>query len=120
MGVVPEEAGVVLRPGLDTLKTGQVTLGYDEIGGLKWEEKRDTIDASRNRILNRMESLGIRTGVKINEYALFWMSRRYDKKTVRQYLINDGAVAELRPNQANLLPGGQQGRVTKSSTALEG
>ena len=46
MGVDEAATGITLRPGLDKLKSGQTTLGYDEIGGLTWEVKRDTIDAS--------------------------------------------------------------------------
>lgn len=109
MGVEPEQANIVLRPGLDRLKTGQVTLGYDEIGGLKWEEKRDRIDASRNRILARMEALEIRTLDKINEYDLFWMSRRFDKPTVTRFLLQIPRNPVGRRNQAALLPGGQRG-----------
>ncbi len=120
MGVEPEKAGIVLRPGLDRLKTGQATLGYDEIGGMKWEEKRDTIDASRNRILARMEELHIRTLDKINEYDLFWMSRRFDKATVTRFLLEVPNRPVGRRNQAALLPGGQRGlanaRVPSSSS----
>ncbi|MRG92847.1 B12-binding domain-containing radical SAM protein [Polyangium spumosum] len=111
MGVDPEKAGIVLRPAFDRLKTGQVTLAYDEIGGLKWEDKRDVIDASRNRILVRMEELGIRTLDKINEYDLFWMSRRYDKATVTKYLLEVPPRPVGRRNQAPVAPGGQRGRV---------
>ncbi|MDI1443802.1 radical SAM protein [Polyangium sp. 6x1] len=111
MGVVPEDAGIVLRPDFDRLKTGQVTLAYDEIGGLKWEDKRDVIDASRNRILSRMGELGIRTLDKINEYDLFWMSRRYDKATVTKYLLEIPPRPVGRRNQAAMAPGGQRGRV---------
>jgi len=116
MGVEPEKAGIVLRPGLDRLKTGQATLAYDEIGGLKWEDKRETIDASRSRILARMEELGIRTLDKINEYDLFWLSRRYDKETVTRYLLEVPPSPVGRRNQANLPPGGQRGRVDAQPT----
>lgn len=110
MGVEPEEAGIILRPGLDRLKTGQATLAYDEIDGLKWEKKRDMIDASRKRILARMEELEIRTLDKINEYDLFWMSRRFDKATVTRYLLQMPRRPPVgRRNQAALLPGGQRG-----------
>lgn len=109
MGVEPEKAGIVLREGLDRLKTGQATLAYDEIGGLKWEEKRDRIDASRNRILTRMNDLHIRTLDKINEYDLFWMSRRFDKATVTRFLLQIPRKPVGRRNQAALLPGGQRG-----------
>lgn len=113
MGVDAAKAGVVLRPGLDSLKSGQTTLGYDEIGGLTWEVKRDTIDASRTRILASMEAVGIRTFDKINEYALFWLSRRFDKATVTRYLLGVPSPESLegRVNQASLPPGGQRGRV---------
>ncbi len=111
MGVEPEKAGIVLRPGLDRLKSGQTTLAYDEIGGLPWEQKRDTIDASRNRILARMEALQIRTLDKINEYDLFWMSRRFDKATVTRFLLQVTRPPVGRRNQAALLPGGQRGSV---------
>ncbi len=113
MGVEAEKAGIVLRPGFDRLKTGQVTLAYDEIGGMKWEDKRDTIDASRNRILARMEELGIRTLDKINEYDLFWMSRRYDKATVTRYLLEVPPRPVGRRNQAAMPPGGQRGRADR-------
>jgi hypothetical protein len=109
MGVEPEEAGIVLRPGLDRLKTGQATLAYDEIGGMRWEEKRDKIDASRNRILARMNDLQIRTLDKINEYDLFWMSRLFDKPTVTRFLLEVPRMPTGRRNQAALLPGGQRG-----------
>lgn len=109
MGVEPEKAGIVLREGLDRLKTGQATLAYDEIGGLKWEEKRDRIDASRNRILARMNDLHIRTLDKINEYDLFWMSRRFDKATVTRFLLQIPRSPIGRRNQAALLPGGRRG-----------
>lgn len=115
MGVEAEKAGIVLRPGFDKLKTGQLTLAYDEIGGLKWEDKRETIDASRNRILARMESLQIRTLDKINEYDLYWMSRRYDKATVTRYLLEVPPRPAGKRNQAALLPGGQKGRVDARS-----
>ncbi|MBK9266024.1 MAG: radical SAM protein [Polyangiaceae bacterium] len=108
MGVVPEDAGIVLRPGLDRLKTGQATLAYDEIGGMLWEEKRDKIDASRNRILARMNDLHIRTLDKINEYDLFWLSRKYDKATVTRFLLEVPRRPIGRRNQAALLPGGQR------------
>ena len=111
MGVEPEKAGIVVREGLDRLKTGQTTLAYDEIGGLKWEEKRDRIDASRNRILARMNDLHIRTLDKINEYDLFWMSRRFDKATVTRFLLQIPRNPVGRRNQAALLPGGQRGLV---------
>ncbi|UQA60192.1 B12-binding domain-containing radical SAM protein [Polyangium aurulentum] len=111
MGVDPAQAGITLRPELDRLKTGQVTLAYDEIGGMRWEDKRDAIDASRNRILARMEDLGIRTLDKINEYDLFWMSRRFDKATVTRYLLEAPPRPASRKNQGPLPPGGQRGRV---------
>ncbi len=112
MGVQPELEGIALRPDLDRLKTGQLTMAYDEVGGLKWEEKRDTIDASRNRILGRIEELGIRTIDKVNEYDLFWLSRRFDKATVTRYLLADptGATGPF-PNCADLQPGGKRGTV---------
>lgn len=109
MGVDAEDAGIVLRPGLDRLKTGQATLAYDEIGGMKWEQKRDMIDASRNRILGRMNDLHIRTLDKINEYDLFWMSRQFDKATVTRFLLQVPRRPVGRRNQAALLPGGQRG-----------
>jgi radical SAM superfamily enzyme YgiQ (UPF0313 family) len=109
MGVEAEAAGIVLRPSLDRLKTGQATLAYDEIGGMKWEEKRDMIDASRNRILARMNDLHIRTLDKINEYDLFWMSRQFDKATVTRFLLQVPPRPVGRRNQAALLPGGQRG-----------
>jgi len=109
MGVDAADAGIVLRPGLDRLKTGQATLAYDEIGGMQWEQKRDMIDASRNRILGRMNDLHIRTLDKINEYDLFWMSRRFDKATVTRFLLQVPRQPVGRRNQAALLPGGQRG-----------
>ena len=110
MGVQPELEGIALRPDLDRLKTGQLTMAYDEVGGLKWEEKRDTIDASRNRILGRIEELGIRTIDKVNEYDLFWLSRRFDKATVTRYLLTDRVEATgPYPNCADLQPGGKRG-----------
>ncbi len=112
MGVDAEDAGIVLRPGLDRLKTGQSTLAYDEIGGMKWEQKRDMIDASRNRILRRMNDLHIRTLDKINEYDLFWMSRQFDKATVTRFLLEVPQRPVGRRNQAALLPGGQRGLAT--------
>ncbi|MCC6644655.1 MAG: radical SAM protein [Polyangiaceae bacterium] len=112
MGVDEAEAGVRVRPGLDRLRSGQTTLAYDEIGGLPWEEKRDVIDSSRARILSAMEGAGIRTLDKINEHGLFWMSRRFDKATVKRYLLDaPPSPAAPRPNQAPLPPGGQRGRV---------
>lgn len=112
MGVDPDKEGIVLREGLDRLKTGQYTLAYDEIGGKRWEDKRDSIDASRNRILGRIEELGIRTIDKIDEYDLFWLSRTYrDKAMTSRYLLRVPRPEVSRVNQAALLPGGQQGRV---------
>ena len=120
MGVDDEKARIVLRPGIDRLKTGQTTLAYDEMGGMRWEDKRDMIDAARNRILTRMHELCIRTLDKINEYDLFWMSRRYDKATVTRFLLELPRKPVVRPNQAALPPGGQRGvvdaRVVRSST----
>lgn len=110
MGVDPARENIVVRDGLDRLKTGQTTMAYDEIGGLRWEEKRDKIDASRNRILRRIEELGIRTIDKIDEHDLFWISRTYrDKALTRRYLLRD---PDPRANERALLPpGGQRGRV---------
>ncbi|MBZ0118992.1 MAG: B12-binding domain-containing radical SAM protein, partial [Sandaracinaceae bacterium] len=110
MGVDPAKEGIVVRDGLDRLKTGQATLAYDEVGGLRWEQKRDAIDASRNRILGRIEELGIRTIDKIDEHDLFWLSRlTRDKATVRKYILrNPDTDAARRPA---LRPGGQRGRV---------
>jgi hypothetical protein len=117
MGVDPVAEGIVLRPGLDRLKTGQVTLAYDEVGGLPWDEKKEVIDASRNRILARIEELGIRTIDKINEYDLFYLSRRFrDKATVTRYLLAEPTPRERLPNTAVLPPGGQRGRVVLAAS----
>jgi radical SAM superfamily enzyme YgiQ (UPF0313 family) len=113
MGVDPDHERIVLREGLDRLKTGQMTMAYDEIGGLRWEEKKDAIDASRNRILARIGELGIRTIDKIDEHDLFWLSRRTrDKSIVRALVLADAPQREtVVPNRAPLPPGGQRGRV---------
>lgn len=114
MGVDPEREGIVLRDDLDRLKTGQTTLAYDEIGGLRWEDKREKIDASRNRILARIEELGIRTIDKIDEYDLFWLSRAHrDKAFTTRYLLRVPRAEVSRINQASLMPGGQSGRVVE-------
>ncbi len=118
MGVDAADAGIVLRPGLDRLKTGQATLAYDEIDGMKWEQKRDMIDASRNRILGRMADLHIRTLDKINEYDLFWLSRRFDKATVTRFLLQVPRRPVGRRNQAALLPGGQRGSATARADVM--
>lgn len=110
MGVDPEKEGIRLRGGLDRLKTGQMTVAYDEVGGLAWEDKREAIDGARNRILERIESLGIRTVDKINEYDLFWLSRRFPKDVVKRYLLAPPEPRQ-RANSAPLPPGGQRGRV---------
>jgi radical SAM superfamily enzyme YgiQ (UPF0313 family) len=119
MGVDPEQEKIALRPGFDRLHTGQLTLAYDEIDGLPWEEKKEAIDASRNRILARIESLGIRTLDKINEYDLFWLSRRFrDKATVVRYLLDapEPTTEETAfPNSGDLPPGGQRGSVVIGS-----
>jgi hypothetical protein len=113
MGVDPAAERIVLREQADRLKTGQLTLAYDEIGGLKWEEKRDTIDRSRNRILERIEQLGIRTLDKVNEYDLFWLSRRFrDKARVTKYLLAPPQGDRTLPNQRPLPPGGRRGEVS--------
>ncbi len=112
MGVDPEREGIVLRPRPDHLKTGQATLAYDEIGGLRWEEKREQIHASRSRILRRIEELSIRTIDKIDEYDLFWLSRTFrDKAVTARYLLRVPRPEVSRVNQAALLPGGQRGLV---------
>ncbi|MBK7859942.1 MAG: radical SAM protein [Archangiaceae bacterium] len=112
MGVEAASEQIVLRSEPDRLKGGQLTLAYDEIGGLKWEEKRDTIDRSRTRILDRIEQLGIRTLDKVNEYDLFWLSRRFrDKATVVKYLLAPPESFRTLPNQRPLPPAGVRGQV---------
>lgn len=109
MGVDPAREGIILRGGLDRLKTGQSTLAYDEVGGLSWEAKRESIDRSRSRILARIEALGIRTVDKIDEHDLFWLSRTFrDKALTRRHLLREPAPTR----RAALPPGGQRGRVT--------
>ena len=116
MGVDPEAEGIVLRESHDRLRTGQATLAYDEIGGLRWEEKRDRIDASRNRILARIEELGIRTIDKIDEYDLFWLSRTFrDKAITTRYVLQVPSPETARVNRAALLPGGVSGRTDARS-----
>jgi hypothetical protein len=122
MGIDPVAERIAIRTdyprGLDRLKTGQHTIAYDELGGRRWEEKREAIDASRNRILARIEALGIRTVDKIDEHDLFWLSRRTrDKRVVRRLVLGDppSGPRDAAPTPANrgwLPPGGQQGRVT--------
>lgn len=60
------------------------------------------LDNSRNRILKRMEDLEIRTFDKINEYDLFWLSRRFNKATVTKYLLQMPPEPSQRKNQAVL------------------
>lgn len=110
MGVEPARENIVIREGFDRLKTGQLTLAYDEIGGLCWEEKRDIIHASRERILTRIEELGIRTIDKVDEHDLFWISRAFgDKAITRRHVLRTPEPAAFE--RAVLPPGGQRGRV---------
>jgi hypothetical protein len=110
MGVDPEREGIVLREGFDRLRTGQLTLAYDEIGGLRWEEKRELIHASRERILGRIEALGIRTIDKVDEHDLFWISRAFgDKAITRRHVLRPPEASAFE--RAALAPGGQRGRV---------
>ncbi|MCB9593111.1 MAG: B12-binding domain-containing radical SAM protein [Sandaracinaceae bacterium] len=112
MGVDPEVEGITLRGGVDRLKTGQVTLPYDEIGGLPWEAKRESIDASRNRILDAIGRHEIRTIDKIDEYDLFWLARTFrDRARLARYVLRVPPAEASRPNQAALMPGGATGRV---------
>ena len=90
MGLDPVEAGIVLREGTSRLKTGQQTLAYDEMGGLRWEEKREAIDETRNEILRRMVELGICVDALICEHDLFYLSRRFGKAQVKQWLVGQG------------------------------
>lgn len=112
MGVDPEAEGIAIREGVDRLKTGQVTLTYDEVGGLPWEAKREAIDASRNRILAAIEGHGIRTIDKIDEYDLFWLARTLrDPQITARYVLRVPPPEASRINQAALLPGGATGRI---------
>ncbi|MBX3273986.1 MAG: radical SAM protein [Sandaracinaceae bacterium] len=112
MGVSPEEEGIVVREGLDRLRSGQVTLMYDEIGGLPWEAKRDAIDASRQRILRAIEGHSIRTIDKVDEHDLFWLGRAFsDPAITARYVLRVPPSDASRPNQAPLPPGGVTGRV---------
>lgn len=112
MGVDAEAEGIVIRDGVDRLKTGQVTLMYDEVGGLRWEDKRAQIDASRNRILAAIEAQGIRTIDKIDEYDLFYLARTFrDPAITARYVLRVPPPEASRINQAALLPGGATGRV---------
>ena len=112
MGVDPEAEGIRVREGLGRLETGQATLMYDEIGGLPWEEKRQRIDDSRNRILAAIEELGIRTIDKVDEYDLFWLARTFrDPAVTARYVLRVPPAEAARVNQAALLPGGSTGRV---------
>jgi len=81
------ETGITLRGSTDRLVTGQLTLAYDEIGGSRWEQKRLAIEATRLRILERIEALGIRTEERIREHDLFYLGRRFDKARVKRYLL---------------------------------
>ncbi|MCA9605456.1 MAG: B12-binding domain-containing radical SAM protein, partial [Myxococcales bacterium] len=112
MGVDADAEGITVREGVDRLKTGQVTLMYDEIGGLPWEQKREQIDGSRNRILQAIEGHGIRTIDKVDEYDLFWLARAFrDPRITARYVLRVPPEEVSRVNQAALMPGGASGRV---------
>ncbi|HHH31391.1 MAG TPA: radical SAM protein [Polyangiaceae bacterium] len=115
MGVDAHSEDIELRGGTDRLETGQVTLMYDELGGLAWEDKRAQIDRSRNRILAAIEEQGIRTIDKIDEYDLFWLARTFrDRELTARYVLRVPPDAGSRTNQAALMPGGTTGRVKEA------
>ncbi len=95
MGIDPGEAGIVLKAEPDRLETGQVTLAYDEVGGLPWEAKRRVIEESRQRIRSRMISAGLCLSDKIDEYDLFYLMRRFDKATAMTYLRAPRASSDV-------------------------
>ncbi len=112
MGVDEQREHITLRDGVDRLETGQVTLMYDEVGGLPWEQKRAQINASRDRILAAIEGHGIRTIDKIDEYDLFWLSRTFDDPALTaRYVLRVPPPEASRQNQRALLPGGTSGRI---------
>jgi hypothetical protein len=101
------EAGIALRGTTDRLVTGQLTVSYDELGGPRWEQKRETIEATRRRILAHIDSLGIRSEERIREHDLFYLGRRFEKARLKHYLFRSSLPVLPAPEAgAGRKPGG--------------
>ena len=101
-GYSPREHGIRLLPFTDVVDPDQLSLAYDEVGGLAWSEKKEQIRRSRRAVLRAIEGKGIYYGAVVDEYDLFWLSRRFSRAAeVRRWLLRqeaaDATLAERPP-----------------------
>lgn len=81
----------------DTIDPDQRSLAYDELErdgilGLPWVEKREQIARARAAVLGAIRAHGVWYGAVVDEYDLFWLSRRYeDADRVRRFLLRADA-----------------------------
>ena len=87
-GFDPGVHGICLHGTMDLVDPDQLSLAYDEVGGLAWPEKQARIRRSRRTVLQSIDERRIYRRAFVDEYDLFWLSRRFDDPaTVRRFLL---------------------------------
>lgn len=94
----PAEIGIRVRPGSDTIFTGQQSRTYDEIGGYTWEEKKEAMRIGKSRIMERVDTHGIFYAEAIDEYDMFYLFNRFgrDLPTIKKYLLPPAKNGQVR------------------------